>query len=120
TVSGAVNAANRLPSLDGCSDVKRLREPAEPPRDDETRARVDALRTRAATVDALHMTGKHGQALDLGRKLVAEARAAGYRPLLADLLYRLWSFEASAAFPNEASKDLEEAVWLALASKRDD
>jgi tetratricopeptide (TPR) repeat protein len=71
-------------------------------------------------VDALHQTGKHTQALALGRTLVSEARGVGYRPLLANLLERLWSFEAADAFPNEAIKDLEEAVWLALASRLDD
>ena len=120
TVSRGVDAVSALPTLDRCADVKLLRERVEPPRDAEMRARVDGIRKRAATVDALHLTGKNTQAVHLGRQLVAETRAVGYRPLLADLLQRQWAFDASAAFPADAVKDLEEAVWLALASRRDD
>jgi eukaryotic-like serine/threonine-protein kinase len=120
TVSRAVDAASALPPLDRCANVKLLREPVEPPRDAETRARVEAIRKRGAVVDALHLVGKHAQALELGRTLVAEARVVGYPPLLAERLQRLWAFEAGFAFAKEMVKDLEEAVWLALASRRDD
>ena len=120
TVSRAVDAVSALPALDRCADIKLLREPVEPPRDAEMRARVDALRRRAAVVDALHLTGKHTQGVELGRTLVAEGRAVGYRPLLAELLLRQWAFDAAAAFPQESVKDLEASVWLAIASHRDD
>ena len=74
-VARAVDAATALPSLDRCSDVKQLRESADPPRDEAARARVEAIRKRAAVVDALNLTGRHTEALELGRTLVAETRA---------------------------------------------
>ena len=119
-VSRAVDAANALLPLDRCANVKQLLDRVEPPRDQATRARVDAIRERAAVVDALSSTGKHAQALAMGRALVGDARSLGYRPLLAELLQRLWAFDQSSSYANEASKDLQESVLLALSARRDD
>ena len=119
-VTHAVDAANALPSLDRCADVRLLRAPVEPPSTATERAQVEALRTRAALVDAMNVTGRHREALALGRGVIADARAVGYRPLLAELLERLWAFNDFAAHGPEAARDLEESLWLALASKRDD
>src|SRR6185436_12478703 len=47
-VTNAVDAVNALPTVDRCADLKLLRAPIEPPRAEATRARVDALRKRAA------------------------------------------------------------------------
>ncbi|HEY8925603.1 MAG TPA: tetratricopeptide repeat protein, partial [Polyangia bacterium] len=120
TVARAVDAASALPTLERCADVKLLREPVEPPRDTATRARVEAIREQIAVVEALHLTGKHRQALDLGRKAIAAARATQYRPLVAEVLVRTWAFEDAAAFPQETVADLQEGLWTALSSRRDD
>jgi hypothetical protein len=119
-VAHAVDAANALPSLDRCADVRLLRAPVEPPATATERAQVEALRTRAAVVDAMNVTGRHREALALGRGVIADARAVGYRPLLAELLERLWVFNDFAAHGSEAAKDLEESIWLAVGTKRDD
>jgi len=120
TVARAVDAASALPTLDRCADVKLLREPVEPPRDAPTRARVEAIREQTAVVEALHLTGKHRQALDLGRKSIEEARATQYRPLIAEVLVRTWAFQEATAFPEETAAGLQEGIWTALASRRDD
>jgi tetratricopeptide (TPR) repeat protein len=120
TVDNAINAASALPALDRCADVALLRAPVEPPRDQATRARIEALLGRVAVAEALNNTGKHQRAMDESRRLVAEARALGYRPLLAELLGRVGSLEAGTAFERSAESDLEESVRLALASGRDD
>ena len=120
TVTNAVDAADGLPALDRCADVKQLRSPVEPPAGAEASQRVEALRTRAATVDAFNLTGKHQQAIKLSRTLVTEARALGYRPLLAELLQRRWAVNFSLTDYHEPIADLEQAVSLALATRRDD
>src|SRR4029079_9094516 len=102
------------------ADVKQLRTPVEPPANETARRQVEALRTRAATVDAFNLTGKHPQALTLSRSLVAEARATGYRPLLAELLERRWAFNNNLADYRAPIADLEEAFSMALATRRDD
>jgi tetratricopeptide (TPR) repeat protein len=119
-INNAVAAASALPTLDRCADVKLLRSPVEPPASEAARVQVEGLRRRAATVDALNLTGKHEAALEQGHRLVGEARTLGYRPLLAELLVRQWAFVHSSAFGVDAAKDLEEASWLALATRRDD
>lgn len=119
-VSRAVDAATALPRLDRCADVKLLRSPVEPPPDDGARAKAEAMRGRAAVVDALNMTGKNERGYALGRALIGEARALGYRPLLAELLERLWVYSDQAAHEQEAARDLEEAAWMALSVRRDD
>ena len=90
-VSRSVDAATALPGVERCADVKLLRSPVEPPPDEATARRVEALRARAAVVDALNTTGKNDHGYALGRTLISEARALGYRPLLAELLERLWA-----------------------------
>ena len=116
----AIDAANALPSLDRCADVALLRAPVELPSTATMRAQVDALRTRAAEVDAINATGKHQRALALGRVLIADARAVGYRPLLAELLERLWVLSDGQAHGEEAARNLQESAWLAVATRRDD
>jgi eukaryotic-like serine/threonine-protein kinase len=123
TVDNAVNAASALPPLDRCADVNLLRAPVEPPRDQATRARSEELLNRVATAEALNNTGKHQRAMAEARRLATEARALGYRPLLAELLGRVGSLEAGtngATLEPEAEGDLEESVRLALSSRRDD
>ena len=117
TVSSAVNAVNALPPLEGCADIKLLRAPVEPPRDETTRRRIEDLRDRAAVAEALNNTGKHQGQWPRGSRLIAEARALGYRPLLAEMLGRVGALEAGAmglTFEPDAVRDLEESVWAAL------
>ncbi|HTA17728.1 MAG TPA: serine/threonine-protein kinase [Polyangia bacterium] len=119
-VSRAIDAANALPSLDRCTDVRLLRETVEPPRDAATRVRVGDIRTRLAVAKALADTGKADRALARGRALIAEARALGYRPLLAETLSVVRRFQLAASTDPEAARDLEESVWIALSIGRDD
>jgi eukaryotic-like serine/threonine-protein kinase len=119
-VSRAVDAATALPRLESCADLKLLRSPVEPPADETTAKHGEALRARAAVVDALNTTGNGERGYALGRQLIGEARALGYRPLLAELLERLWAHSDHSARENEAARDLEEAAWMALGERRDD
>jgi tetratricopeptide (TPR) repeat protein len=120
TVANAVDAADALPALDRCSDVKLLRAGVEPPRDARARAQVDDIRRRAATAKALGDIGRQAEALAQGRALLAEARGVGYLPLIAELLTLVGSQQEDIHFRPEAVKELEQAVWTALRGKRDD
>ena len=119
-VSKGVDAANGLPAVARCADLHLLRAIVEPPADATTRARVDELRRRAAVAKAMNDTGRNAQALDVGSKLVAEARSLAYAPLTAELLAMVGSFQQSALFQPAAVKTMEEATWTAIRSKRDD
>jgi tetratricopeptide (TPR) repeat protein len=119
-VTSAVDAVGALPALDRCADVKLLRAQIEPPRDAKMRAQIDDLRQRATVAKALHDTGRTREAVGRGKSLVAEARALGYTPLLAELLALSSSFQESATFDAASVKIWEEAIWMGLRAKRDD
>jgi eukaryotic-like serine/threonine-protein kinase len=116
----AVNATQALPPLERCSDIPALRAVVPPPRDAATRTRVSALESSLAEVKALTDTGQWPAGLGKAVPLVVAARATGYEPLLAETLAaRAWlqyfSGETAAA-----TKTFEEAVWTAVAARRDD
>ncbi len=119
-VTRAVDGANGLPALERCADVKELESVVQPPRDASTRRRVDELRARAATAKAFSDTGKHDQARRLFGEELAEARALGYRPLIAELLIAIMRTYSAAGFRSEVGPVAEEAAWTSLASGRDD
>jgi hypothetical protein len=119
-VKNAIGAANALPALDRCADRAQLEEPVEAPRDDAARKRVDALRRRAAISKALDDTGKHDEAAAQLQAEIAEARAVGYRPLLAELLLAFGRCFVFGNFRAEVLPAEEEALWTALAVSRND
>jgi eukaryotic-like serine/threonine-protein kinase len=120
TVNNAVDAVGALPRLDRCADIRLLRAVVEPPRDARTRAQIDDLRRRAAVAKALHDTGRSQLAVEQGRRLVAEARALGYAPLLAELLALAGTLQESATFDSASVKIWQEAIWTGLRARRDD
>jgi tetratricopeptide (TPR) repeat protein len=119
-VTSAVDATNALPDLERCADGRQLLTTVEPPRDAVTRARVDDLRRRAAGPKALNDAGKHEQAMALTRPLLAEARRAGYRPLVAEMLMAYGRTVNGPNFQLEVVASYEEALWTSLAVGRDD
>ena len=77
----------RSASLDRCADVPLLRAVVRPPEDPATRARVAELRRRLAELKARFDAGPlEGGAEGRAPALVAEARALGYQPLVAETL----------------------------------
>jgi tetratricopeptide (TPR) repeat protein len=119
-VASAVDAVNALPPVDRCGDIKLLREPTDSPRDEATRARARDIRERLVAAKAANDTGRHGEALAQVRGLVAEARALGYRSLIAETLEAEGEFQDGDSFQPETVPIVQEAVWTALAVKRDD
>jgi eukaryotic-like serine/threonine-protein kinase len=120
TVIEAVNAAHALPPIDRCDDVVTLRAAVSLPTDAGVRARVAEMRTRLAEVKALTDTGKWTEARRRVGPLVAAARTAGYKPLLAETLeIRAW-LEIQLGEIGPSAETLEESVWVALAAHRDD
>ena len=119
-IVSAVDAVNALPPVEHCGDIKLLREPIDAPHDEATRARARDVRERLAAAKALNDTGRSAEALSRVRGLVGEARALGYRSLLAETLEAEGEFQDNVNFQPTVAAPLEEAVWTALAVKRDD
>jgi hypothetical protein len=119
-IAKAVDATNGLPALDRCSDLKVLRAPVEPPRDEAQRRRVDELRRRAAEAKALGDTGRYPPAIEIARANTAKARELGYRPFLAEALILEGELQDKVISEAESARALEEGVWTALAVHADD
>ncbi len=119
-VSNAVAAATALTPIERCADVTSANSSVPPPGDPATREKVDALRDRLVAVKALQDAGRYSRALDAARVVVAEAREVGYRPLIAEALYRLVLLQVDMHNPQEADDSAEEALWIAEASHHDE
>ena len=116
----AVNAARALPPLGRCADVTALRAAVPSPADAQVRRRVDEVRGRLAEIKALMDTGQLPEGLRRLPALVADARATGYRPVVAELLELGGRLHAMSGDTPGARNDAEEALWIAIAVRRDD
>ncbi len=119
-VENAVSAANSLASLDRCSDIPLLRAVIEPPPDAKTRAGVDEIRSRLASIKARFDAGRWKETLKEAPGLVSEARLVGYRPVLAETLLRAGSMYTRANEAAAAEKVLVEGFWTADSSRHDE
>ncbi len=119
-VENAVSAANNLGSLDRCADVPLLRSVVRPPEDSATRARVDALRHRLAEVKALFDAGRYREGLRDAPRLIDEARALDYQPVLAEALGLMGTMYHKENDSRTAEKLLVDSYLAADASRHDE
>ncbi len=119
-VENAVGAANNLRTLDRCADVPLLRSVVRPPEDPATRARVGDLRHQLAGLKALFDAGRYREGLKSAPGLVAEARALGYQPLVAESLALMGTMYQRASDGHAAEQALVESYFAADASRHDE
>jgi tetratricopeptide (TPR) repeat protein len=119
-VENAVPAAEALPSLDRCSDVPLLKAVVRPPEDAATRARVESLRKQLARFVALRDAGHCSDASAMSTSLLADVRAAGYQPLLAEALSAVSFLGNDCGDHTPALAGFREAYVTALASRHDE
>jgi serine/threonine protein kinase len=119
-VENAVSAANNLGSLDRCADVPLLRSVVRPPEDAATRARVEALRHRLAAVKALFDAGRYREGLKDAPRLVDEARALDYQPVVAEALGLMGTMYHKENDSRTAEKLLVDSYLAADASRHDE
>jgi tetratricopeptide (TPR) repeat protein len=119
-VENAVAAAGALPGLDRCADVTLLRAVVQPPRDEATRARVEALRAERARLVALRDAGHCADAERMAGGLIADVRRAGYAPLLAETLNAAGSLADVCIDMARGLERFHEAYAVGLASHHDE
>jgi eukaryotic-like serine/threonine-protein kinase len=119
-VENAVNATNALSSLDRCADVPLLRAVIRPPEDPATRAKVTDLRHRLGDLKARFDAGRWKEVLQDAPALVAEARAVGYQPVIAECLALLGLTYSKASDVAAAERSMVEAFWVADSSRHDE
>jgi serine/threonine protein kinase len=118
-VENAVSAANNLGPLDRCADVPLLRSVVRPPEDPTTRARVGELRHRLADMKALYDSGRYREGLQVAPRLIEDARAVRYEPLVAETAAAIGKMESKSNDVPAAEKMLV-ASYLAAEASRDD
>ncbi|HEX4405436.1 MAG TPA: serine/threonine-protein kinase [Polyangia bacterium] len=119
-VENAVGASTALGTLNRCADVPLLRAVVRPPEDPATRARVDDLRRQLADRKARYDAGRWRDGADTADRLLAEVRAVGYQPLVAETLAFFGAQRMSLDDPARGATELEESFRQADASRHDD
>jgi eukaryotic-like serine/threonine-protein kinase len=119
-VENAVSATNALATLDRCADVPTLRAVIRQPDDPQTVAKVSNLRSRLAETKARFDAGRWKETLKEAPRLVAQARAIAYQPLLAESLALAGRMEEKANDARASEQSLSEAFRLADASRHDE
>jgi len=117
-VQRAVQAVQGLSPLASCADVDALLAEVPPPSDPRTREAVEALRQELARGQALSLSGKYKDAMELTQALVSRARSVDYPPVLAEALLGLGRHGLSI-HPGESVQVLAEAAHLATAHRQD-
>jgi tetratricopeptide (TPR) repeat protein len=119
-VERAAQAVHALRGPEGCADIRTLQDLEAPPSDPMARARLEETHTLLAKVKALRQSGKWKEALAAAKEAVAQARALGYRPALAEALFLVGQIENLADNFGAAQQSLEEALWTAEAGRDDE
>jgi serine/threonine protein kinase/tetratricopeptide (TPR) repeat protein len=119
-VENAVSATNALTTLDRCADVPTLRAVIKPPDDPTTVAKVAGLRKQLAEVKARFDAGNWKEGLSEGPRLVSEARAVAYQPLLAESLLLLGRMFIKSNKYLDTERAFREAFAVAEASRHDE
>ena len=117
-VLNAVGAVDALPSLESCSDVRSLSADTSLA-DPALQQRIRPLRERFARVEALSLSGQCAAADAQGKPLLADLRAVGYRPLLAEALILVAKLGNDCVDPHTSIARAKEAYAVAVAARLD-
>ena len=112
-VQKAVQASTSLTEIDMCADVKSLRAPYPPPKTEELKTKVAAIREKLTEVEAYRKTGKYKKGLALAQKLELEATTVDYRPVQAEVFYQLGELLHNTGEYRQAETTLSTAARVA-------
>ncbi|HEY1549193.1 MAG TPA: serine/threonine-protein kinase [Kofleriaceae bacterium] len=110
-VDRAIHAIDQLTPPDRCTTSAALADVPLP--SPEQAARVAELRAASDANVAMYRAGRFQQGVVDARDLVAQARALGYAPLLADTLIELARYEAALHDDGAAERDDTDAITAA-------
>jgi tetratricopeptide (TPR) repeat protein len=119
-VASAFQLAEADTDLGGCADAVALRASIRPPKDAETRMRVETLRRKVARARALERAGRYAEGAEDIPALLAEAEAIQYRPVQAEALLAAGLLREGAGQFDDAVALLKKAALAASAAKDDE
>jgi len=120
-VQKAVEASHGLAQVEQCANVAMLKAPLPPPEDSVKRKRIEDLRRKLAHANAIMIaSGNYREASEEMRRVAAEAREIGYRPLDAEVMSRLGSAYLLLGEFKAAETTLKQSFILAEAGRHDE
>jgi serine/threonine protein kinase/tetratricopeptide (TPR) repeat protein len=120
-VSKAVEATQAIRPLEPCADVAGLRAMVRQPEAPLLRRRVAELRASLADARVWTRAGRYDQALTRLREALPAAEKTAYPPVIAETHLQMGELAlALGQASGEAEAHLEQAVWLAEASRHDE
>ncbi len=108
-----------LPPVSDCDDRAQLGGATRLPNDAGVRQRTAALRTRTAQAQTIYDAGIYNDAEQKLPAIVADARAIGYKPAIAEALSITADIERHKVQAAAAARDYAEIALLAEASRDD-
>jgi eukaryotic-like serine/threonine-protein kinase len=114
----AVQLAETLPNTAWCDDVDTLKAVAAPT-DPLKRGRVTEFRRELARAEVLREGGNPKQALELAKRLVANAPALQFAPVEAEAMISLGRAQSAMADPQTAAATLRAGIMRADAARLD-
>ena len=115
-VAKAVRATSSLSDLSNCQDVGALQSRIDPPKDNQTKARVELVRENLFRVEAFEKAGKYQEGLKLSQQAWKQAQETLYRPVHAEAMFWLGFLQERIGDYVSAKKSLENAAFLAVKS----
>jgi tetratricopeptide (TPR) repeat protein len=119
-VEKAVEATQKLPSIQECADVAGLNAPVKLPTSLSVRAEVDKQRITLAEVRALLKTGKYAEALKKAEPVAADSHRIEYKPLEADAAFSLGILQSATGNAKLGENSFHEAARTAEAGHYDE
>jgi len=119
-VGKSAEAVQALRPIDRCADVITLKAVVRPPDDPMVRREVADVRMQLADIKALANGGRYKQGIQAAPFIVEQAKKAGYKPAIAEVLLQLAHMQELAGDAQNAAKTYEEALWLAEACRDDE
>ena len=117
-VQRAMRGVGSLPDVERCADLEALAA-AVAPADDELASAVGALQMRLAEAKTQRIFGRVDAAVRDAEALVADAKALGYAPLLAEAYEAYGSALEEKGDYTAAEDALHEAIWIGEATRHD-
>jgi tetratricopeptide (TPR) repeat protein len=112
-LSHASSAADQLPSLADCANVRALRQVVRPPADPAIRQRIEAVQKTVARARGELFAGRYAAGLPIAQGAVASAEELGYRPLEAEALLMLGTLQFELDDHRTAEETLHRAALAA-------
>ena len=118
-VPALARAAHALSPLSVCASATGLSAPTPPPADPASLAAIAVARAALAEAKVLGQVGKLEPALARATATLEDARARGWRPLIAEAALEAGMLGVQAGKLDDAERLLEEATWFAEAARHD-